>query len=371
MVIPTSGKRQKQENERAFARSVPKILLGVGVCLLLFTVQMAGRIAFSDEAVTPSAGSLRTAPKQQHELGHHGVHTVAELTEKLRKKRKVKQQSDGHVGDGDSEGHGHGIMHKLQHRHNKHDSKTKKKEVAHEERDVVASVKGNVGKKRLHSHGGLDPEKWEQFSYHDLRKYFGCNKLFEKPRPIITDDEWRYFRDLYNQHLAADLAAGNPPDTYKLGKEPYDCPVEGSITADKGRGLVASRDISKGELIFTASNNTIVFQTGHAWRKLLWHLYHAPPPDDVYTAGFACDIHAWSWNQEVPKDGPTAIVVDIDKSSLLNQPSEGELHNIKCGKNDETECVMDYYSTTDIQKGDEILCDYSDFSSPDWHGMGL
>ena len=161
------------------------------------------------------------------------------------------------------------------------------------------------------------------------------------------------------------------PETYKGGKPWLKSPVYGNTTPDKGRGLAASRDISKGDLIFTGTNNTLVFETGPAWRKFLLHLFYAPPPDSVYTEGFACDMVAWSWNQQWPKGGKTVIIVDVDASSLLNKPSSGETNNIQCGKDDEESCGLDYYASRDIKKGEEILCHYSDFANPQWHTFGL
>ena len=150
---------------------------------------------------------------------------------------------------------------------------------------------------------GLDHSKWETFNYNQLRKYFGCDRLFENPSPVISQSDWRYFRELYNQHIAMYSWKDNGT-SYKLGNSPFYLPVEGAFTETKGRGLIALRDIAKGDMAMTATNNTIVFRTGHAWRKLLWHLYHATPPSDGYTEDFACDIHAWSWNQQVSDDDP-------------------------------------------------------------------
>lgn len=222
-----------------------------------------------------------------------------------------------------------------------------------------------------HDSHGLDPANWESFTLNELEKVFGCH--YRKPHPVITKGNWQHFRDLYNQFESAQ--GPNDLDTsYKLGNEPSTFPIEVVMTRKKGRGLIASRNIAKGEKIFRASNNTIVFRTGHAWRKLLWHLYNAsPPPDkDGYTDGFACDILSWSWNQRWPSpDGPIQILVAIDESSLLNSVSEGEVANIQCGVEKESQCGIDYYSIVDIKRGEEILCEYSDFSTPQWHTWGL
>jgi len=166
----------------------------------------------------------------------------------------------------------------------------------------------------------------------------------------------------------------NKDTSHKISEKVANYPVEGAITKDKGRGLIASRDIERGELIFTGTNNTIIFDTGHSWRKFLWHLYHAPPTPDLYPEGFACDIQAWSWIQAVSNEMGLKIVVDIDESSLLNQPAIGEVANIQCGELDDedAECGMDYYAIKDIKQGDEISCKYSDFLEPDsWKSFEL
>jgi len=224
---------------------------------------------------------------------------------------------------------------------------------------------------------GLETRNWSTFTSSQLKRYFGCSKLFKTPRPIITKRNWIYFRDLYNQFLEENLhidnGNGNVDGTYKVTEKVATHPVEGTFTIDKGRGLIASRNIKRGELIFTGTNNTIVFETGHAWRKFLWYLYHAPPTPDPYPEGFACDIKSWSWIQYMPNQQGLKIMVDIDESSLLNQPSSGERANIQCGKlNDKNaECELDYYARKDIKKGDEILCRYSDFAEGGWDIFGL
>ena len=224
-------------------------------------------------------------------------------------------------------------------------------------------------------HNGLKTSEWEKFDSYELKQYFGCNQLFKTPRPLITKRNWVYFRDLYNQYVKQEQSTINNVDTtHQVSAESSNFPVLGAFTTDKGRGLVASRDIKRGELIFTGTNNTIVFDTGHSWRKFLWYLYHAPPTPDHYPEGFACDIRAWSWIQALPNEKGSKIVVDIDESSLLNQPSKGERANIQCGKLDDknAECELDYYARVDIKKGDEILCRYSDFAAQGgWQSFGL
>ena len=74
--------------------------------------------------------------------------------------------------------------------------------------------------------------------------------------------------------------------------------------------------------------------------------------------------------------GEMVIMVDIDASSLLNHPSSGEDANIQCGRltsegEEEDVCGLDYYAIKDIRKGDEILCEYSDFVNSGWDTFDL
>ena len=248
-------------------------------------------------------------------------------------------------------------------------------EIVNEENKVTQSPISSSRNLKPPVHNGLKTSEWEIFDASELKRYFGCKQLFKTPRPLITKRIWAYFRELYNQYVKQEQSIVNNVDsTHQVSAKSSNFPVEGAFTTDKGRGLVASRDIKRGELIFTGTNNTIVFDTGHSWRKFLWYLYHAPPTPDPYPEGFACDIRAWSWVQALPNEKGSKIVVDIDESSLLNQPSTGERANIQCGKLDDknAECELDYYARVDIKKGDEILCRYSDFADlGSWESFGL
>lgn len=229
-------------------------------------------------------------------------------------------------------------------------------------------------RRRAAKSSGLDPRDEQSFDHHKLWRYFGCRELFSKAREDISADHWRYFRDLYNDYVAK-----QKPKTYKVSnRQDHINPVGQNVTPDKGRGLVASRDIKRGELIFTGTNNTIAFETGDAWRNFVLHLYYSPPPPTGgYEDGFACDIKSWSWIQEWPMgSGEMVIMVDIDASSLLNQPSDGEYANIQCGRltgkgEKKDTCGVDYYAKEDIKKGDEILCNYADFAHGGWEDFGL
>ena len=66
--------------------------------------------------------------------------------------------------------------------------------------------------------------------------------------------------------------------------------------------------------------------------------------------------------QTLEEDGPLVTVVDFDNRSLLNEgrdEPDWESPKVRCGKEGDTMCMMEYCTTKDIKKGDELLCDYS------------
>ena len=74
---------------------------------------------------------------------------------------------------------------------------------------------------------------------------------------------------------------GNPPPYY-------------AGHGDRGRGLFASRDIKKGELVHDGNKSDIQFPSdddGLAWRRLVFNL----------PRNKACDVIDWSWTAQTEK----------------------------------------------------------------------
>ncbi|KAK1739331.1 hypothetical protein QTG54_009874 [Skeletonema marinoi] len=219
----------------------------------------------------------------------------------------------------------------------------------------------------------LDPEMWARFSYWDLHDFFGCEKAFDSPRPLWTDQQWYDVWDLYHEFIEEDKKDGpfTKVRAYQFSKDYMDL-SQNAIpfqSGEKGRGLQAVRDIKAGEMVFKATNNTIVFNYGHTWRKLLFAVNERDP-------SITCDMHVWSWVQDLYDGGPMKIVMDLDSGSLLNEGRDNvkgwDPPNVQCGLPDATRCDMDYYAYRDIKKGDELLIDYREFAFLDsWPAMGL
>ena len=227
----------------------------------------------------------------------------------------------------------------------------------------------------------LDPDLWYRFSYWELHAYFSCAAAFKVSRAPYDSAKWNDLRQYYHHFVALDkvdkpLDEGEEERSFQYSTEAYHPPLETFQTEGKGRGLMAARDIDKGELVFKATNNTVIFTHGHTWRKFLFAIYERYEEEvggelDQYTT---CDVLVWSWVQRLTENGPLVIVADLDNGSLMNEGREEEgwePPNTRCGKEGER-CEMAYYATKDIRKGEEILCDYREFALLNaWPRMGL
>jgi hypothetical protein len=171
----------------------------------------------------------------------------------------------------------------------------------------------------------LDPDEWYRYSYWELHAYFSCAAEFIKSKPIPTSERWRDLRDYYHEFIEQDLVdwplkEGMVPRSYVWTDASYDPPMEPFQTGFKGRGLKAARDIKEGELVFKATNNTIIFTHGHTWRKFLFALYEREgEEEDQLDSETTCDVLVWSWVQRLVPGGPLVIVMDLDNGSLMNE----------------------------------------------------
>ena len=234
---------------------------------------------------------------------------------------------------------------------------------------------GSNASKKVHSPSTISarPEKWETFSKLKMLKYFQCNeKVFESEsiRPWWTGEEWRIVRELYQDLLKSEQTgfvrgSNKTPGTYQVSDEVFDFSqivVPYQAGKEKGRGLKAAKDIKKGDIVFKATNNTVVFKEGYSFRKFMFSLNERFPT-------FACDVLQWAWVQDL-EDGTFGVQVDLNDNNLVNSGA-GESTNTQCGKADET-CLDNFYARRDIKKGEEILTSYSEFvSDHSWSELGL
>mmetsp|Transcript_11333 Transcript_11333/g.21403 ORF Transcript_11333/g.21403 Transcript_11333/m.21403 type:complete len:467 (-) Transcript_11333:139-1539(-) len=226
----------------------------------------------------------------------------------------------------------------------------------------------------------LDPDAWYEYTYWQIHAYFSCSRWFASKPSVYDSEKWADVRQHWNDFRDEDVRKDRIPEAepervYQFTEGEFDPPTTPFFAGGaKGRGLKASKDISEGELVFKATNNTVVFTHGHTWRKFLFSLYERN--GELYDSGTACDVLVWSWVQPIEDNGPLVIVADLDNGSLLNEGREDEpgwdVPNVRCGKEGDTMCMMSYYATKHIKAGEELLCDYNEFASFDgWRDMGL
>ena len=113
-------------------------------------------------------------------------------------------------------------------------------------------------------------------------------RIDSKSLPIYTEEQWQQFRQLW-----VDQGGKNVEKYYKLSDKrrseaPPDFvpPFKAGQTSDgKGRGIFATLDIKKGEMIYGLSKNYIFFKSGNEFRRFL----------DALDDEKACDLMKFTW----------------------------------------------------------------------------
>ena len=118
------------------------------------------------------------------------------------------------------------------------------------------------------------PDDWQKMTYFDIRKYFQCKQYARKiSKPLPTEEVWQYFRKMYIAIVDKDAVFNDPISPtlgYTLGRK--GAPPFYAGHGERGRGLFASRDIRKGELIHDGTKSDISFPSGMAWRDYIFSL---------------------------------------------------------------------------------------------------
>ena len=229
----------------------------------------------------------------------------------------------------------------------------------------------------------LDPAAWETFDYWEIYHYFGCVKIMSSTRPVWSEQLFRDTRDFYHDFVENDDTpfVGIFRSTHQANEDVYDVSqnVIPNQSDNKGRGLKAARDIKQGEMIFKATNNTIIFNHGHTYRKFLFALN-----ERFSDPGMVCDIMIWAWVQDMEGETLFAGVVDLDNGNLLNDSAlgpecldnhEDEEYESRCIATQNIQCsgpALTCIASRDIPEGEELLGDYLDFLSQySWRSLGL
>lgn len=116
-------------------------------------------------------------------------------------------------------------------------------------------------------------------------------RIDSKSLPIYTEEQWQQFRQLWVKQGGKNVEKIYKKSDKRRSKAPPDFvpPFKAGQTSDgKGRGVFATRDIKKGEMIYGLSKNYIFFKSGNDYRRFL----------DALDDEKACDLMKFTWPQE-------------------------------------------------------------------------
>ncbi|KAL7497092.1 hypothetical protein ACHAWT_007452 [Skeletonema menzelii] len=234
-----------------------------------------------------------------------------------------------------------------------------------------------------------DLPTWWDYSIDDLfEKLFNCGEtLYGDTQVPVTEKDiekvqqkFNELRDKYAEEV--NLWPIQQPTPENSASLMTVTSVEIKDAGKKGKGIFATERIKKGSLVMSLNaGNVGVFKEGVTWRKFV-----ATLPRET-----ACNFIEWCWIQEImpetenESDIRTGLTIfcAFDESNLMNTAGweDGEEANIRCGdysiENEEERwgpCRFDYYATKDIEAGEELLMNYSEFEDEDqhqWTDIGL
>ncbi len=225
-----------------------------------------------------------------------------------------------------------------------------------------------------------DENAWVLLSRDEIMKDLECD--YQQEREIHDPDVWIGMREAYISVVGKDQATVEL-DTPRTFDTAFQVPFEVRQSPGKGRGLFALRDISKGMIMYDFSQSA-QFRNQVEFKEFL----------RIIKPDLACDVLMWSYVYGFKNKGPEKslrIVTDLDPGSFCNDGHRtktnmawlGPSGNLSWEREEEfpadAQIVQNnglvrqdavkaapLVAATDIQKGDEILCFYAQFSE----GMG-
>mmetsp|Transcript_10961 Transcript_10961/g.18727 ORF Transcript_10961/g.18727 Transcript_10961/m.18727 type:complete len:152 (-) Transcript_10961:180-635(-) len=114
----------------------------------------------------------------------------------------------------------------------------------------------------------------------------------------------------------------------------------------------------KGELVHNGTKSDVSFPNANAYRRFMFGL----PKREM-----GCDVTEWTWTQQQGENGPLKLMTGFTISILINEGWTDEDVNVL----PESDVSPLFYSTRDIQKGEELLTTYETLYSTDHDAVGL
>eukprot|EP00521_Asterionellopsis_glacialis_P015560 CAMPEP_0195290384 /NCGR_PEP_ID=MMETSP0707-20130614/6271_1 /TAXON_ID=33640 /ORGANISM="Asterionellopsis glacialis, Strain CCMP134" /LENGTH=233 /DNA_ID=CAMNT_0040350507 /DNA_START=156 /DNA_END=854 /DNA_ORIENTATION=+ len=189
------------------------------------------------------------------------------------------------------------------------------------------------------------------------------------PRPIWESSIWDKLGDAYAYSIGTKKKKKN--NTLEEGgqrQSSFSVPFQVTQIPDKGRGIISTTTIRKGDLVWDANINTAFFT-----KKKDFHTFLSLLPYDL-----ACDILQWAYVVYIEEPGHTdddtritataKATLDLDPASYMNHSRyqanvkfcDDELlqsiHNNSCEMNS-----FKLYAARDILPGEEITVNYYSF----------
>ena len=191
---------------------------------------------------------------------------------------------------------------------------------------------------------GSLPDHWESFSFDDIYEHYQCKQQAEdKTKPVPSLAQWLFLRKQYKEFVDDTVEFDDPvPPTlgYSYDESHNIPPFYAKVDPVRGRGLYASRDIQKYELVHHWSGHDVTFPDAYAFRQFVFSL----------PKRMACDVVDWAWSRKTSENGPETICLSINIASLMNSGKPGDVNvSIKSSTSDS------FFATRFIRKDEEIL----------------
>ncbi len=195
------------------------------------------------------------------------------------------------------------------------------------------------------------PSGWEKYGYYRIRNHFNCDGLDVDAKPLPTMRDWNIYQSLFGTIVDEESTFYDsvpPTEGYTLNEDGP--PPFYAAHGTRGRGLFASRDIQKGDLVHDGSKSDVIFPDAITWRRYVFSLPRR----------MACDAIDWTWTQK------RGIRTCMNIAILMNAANWKSEHQTE--PNLSSSAKM--YATRDIKKGEELLYDYGS-SDKDWESVDL
>ena len=180
------------------------------------------------------------------------------------------------------------------------------------------------------------PEGWEKFGFDKMRKHFDCERDLVTPIPTLED--WEYLRSKFNEIVDKHAVFNDPvPPTEGYTMDGNGPPPYNAAHGTRGRGVFASRDIEKGELVQDGNRSDV-----------------------------ACDLFHWTWTQKKSRKGKYKFFSAMNISILFNGARASHEVNVRPSSSISSR----FFALRDIKKGEELLYDYGVYATV-WDAVGL